>query len=263
MSDAGILFNDGMAYERSMGRWSRVAGEQFVGWLGAPKGLRWLDVGCGNGAFTEVLIARAAPAEVTAVDPSEGQLAYARTRPGARLAQFHMADAQALPFPDNSFDAVSMALVITFIPDPAKAVAEMARVARPGAIVASYMWDIHGGGLPLEPLYVAMKSLGLSRPMSTSANASRRDALQALWQQAGLESVETTVIQTPLVFSDFDDFWQSSAQHTGPIGQVFSGMSAATREQLRARAREQLPARADGSIAYQAIANAVKGRAPG
>ena len=263
MAEAGVLFNDGAGYERLMGRWSRIAGEQFIDWLDAPKGLRWLDVGCGNGAFTEVLIERATPAAVTAIDPSEGQLAYARTRPGTKLAQFRQADAEALPFAHNSFDAVSMALVITFLADPAKAVAEMARVARPGAIVASYMWDIPGGGLPIEPMYVAMKSLGIPRKFPPSANASRRDAFQALWQQAGLQSVETTVIPTPVVYPDFDDFWQSNTLPIGTVGQAISGMSPATRDQLRARLREQLSLRPDGSIAYTAFANAVKGRVPG
>src|ERR1700730_9143089 len=132
MSDASQMFSDGKAYERMMGRWSKLAGATFIDWLDAPKGLHWVDVGCGNGAFTEVLIAHCAPSAVTAVDPSEGQLSFARTRPGTKLAQFHLGDAQALPFPDDNFDAASMALVITFLSDPAKAVAEMARVVRPG-----------------------------------------------------------------------------------------------------------------------------------
>src|SRR3954464_10095495 len=120
MSEAPALFSDGKAYERMMGRWSRIAGDQFLDWLAIPNGLRWLDVGCGNGAFTEVMIARSAPASVAAVDPSEGQLAYARTRPEAKLAEFKVADAQALPFGDASFDVAEMALVISFVPDAAK-----------------------------------------------------------------------------------------------------------------------------------------------
>ena len=114
-------FTDGAAYERLMGRWSQVVGVKFIDWLGAPKGLHWIDVGCGNGAFTEVLIARTKPAAVTGIDPSPDQIDYARKRPGAKLAQFRVGGAQALPFDDNSFDAASMALVITFVPDPLKA----------------------------------------------------------------------------------------------------------------------------------------------
>src|SRR5580692_1652466 len=160
MSDAGQLFSDGKVYERMMGRWSKRVGVQFLDWLDAPKGLNWVEVGCGNGAFTEELIAHCAPSAVSAVDPSEGQLAFARTRPAAKLAQFRLGDAQALPFPDRSFDAAAMALVITFIPDPAKAVREMARVVRPGGPVATYMWDTLNGGVPLAPIETALRSLG-------------------------------------------------------------------------------------------------------
>ena len=124
---------------------------KFLDWLDAPKNLKWIDIGCGNGAFTEVLIARCAPAAVTGVDPSEGQLAYARARPGAKRAEFRVADAQALPFPDNSFDAATMALVIVFIPDPRMAARELVRVVRPGGVVATYVWEFPDG-FPPAPL---------------------------------------------------------------------------------------------------------------
>ena len=137
MGQAEKLFTDGEAYERLMGRWSRLVGETFLDWLDVPNGLRWLDVGCGNGAFTEELIARCAPATVTAIDPSDDQLAYARTRLGAKTANFQVGDAQKLPFGDGSFDVAIMALVISFVPDPDKAAAEMARVVRPGGWVGN------------------------------------------------------------------------------------------------------------------------------
>jgi ubiquinone/menaquinone biosynthesis C-methylase UbiE len=166
------FFTDGEAYERLMGRWSRVAAKAFLDWLNPAKNLRWLDVGCGNGAFTEELIARCAPAVVTAIDPSEDQLAYARTRPGATMADFRVADAQDLPFPDRSFDSAAMALVISFVSDPDKAVAEMARVVRPGGLVATYMWDIPGGGSPVHPLYLAIEAMGVMPGARPSPKAS-------------------------------------------------------------------------------------------
>jgi len=102
VSEADKLFTDGEAYERLMGRWSRLVGEQFLDWLEAPKNLRWLDVGCGNGAFTEELIAHCAPASVMGIDPSDQQLAYARRRGEAKMAEFRVADARNLPFGDDS-----------------------------------------------------------------------------------------------------------------------------------------------------------------
>jgi SAM-dependent methyltransferase len=262
MSDNEKLFTDGKAYERRMGRWSRIVGEVFLDWLAVPKGLRWLDVGCGNGAFTEVLIARCAPAAVSGIDPSEGQLSYARTRPGAKFAEFRAGDAQALPYPDGSFDAAAMALVISFVPDPIKAVTEMMRVVRPGGWVASYMWDLPGGGIPVEPVLRALKSLDVAVPIP-GIEVSRRDNMRAVWEKAGLQSIDTHVIRIPVVYSDFDDFWQSYNVPEGPSGQPISKMSPAEIEELKRRLREQLPISPDGHIAYESFANAVSGRAPG
>ena len=144
---------------------SRFAGDVFLDWLAPAPGLRWVDIGCGNGAFSECIVERCAPAEVQGVDPSGGQLAFARTRPAARLARFQQGDAMALPFPDASFDAAVMALVIFFVPDPAKGLSEMVRVLRPGGTMAAYAWDMLGGGFPLEPIFADLLSLGrVNRP---------------------------------------------------------------------------------------------------
>jgi ubiquinone/menaquinone biosynthesis C-methylase UbiE len=259
MNASPITFNDGKAYERMMGRWSRLAGDQFLDWIEAPKGLRWIDVGCGNGAFTEALIARSAPAAVTGIDPSDGQIAYARTRPGAAMAQFQVGDAQSLPFADDSFDAASMALVIVFVDDPRKAVAEMARVVRPGGLVATYMWSFPDG-FPLRPLGMALKSLGLNPLAPPNADAARMENLSNFWKQAGLQSIETCVIRIQLAYADFDDFWQSVCAPVGTSGQAIAALSPDVREQLKARLRVQLPMAADGRITYEAIANAVKGK---
>jgi ubiquinone/menaquinone biosynthesis C-methylase UbiE len=261
MNEAPNLFTDGKAYERLMGRWSQVAGAKFLDWLDAPKGLRWIDVGCGNGAFTEVLIARLAPAAVTGIDPSPGQIDYALTRPATKLAQFRVGDAQALPFDDNSFDAASMALAITFVPDPSQAASEMARVVKPGGAVATYMWDFDGG-FPLEPLYRAMKSLDMPIQTRPSQTASRESEMRAIWEKAGMQSVATDVIRIRVAYSGLDDFWNSNIVPVGPTGKTLSELSPAARQQLRERLREILPIASDGRIAYDAFANAVKGRAP-
>jgi SAM-dependent methyltransferase len=258
--DKAELFTNGEAYERMMGRWSRLAGETFLTWLDVPNGLRWLDVGCGNGAFTEEIIARCAPAAVIAIDPSNEQLAFARTRPGAKMAKFEVGDAQKLSFDDNTFDVANMALVLAFLLDPGKAVAEMARVVRPGGLVATYMWDIPNGGSPTTPIYTAIESLGSTLPVRPNPAASRLEAMYGFCEMAGLEAIETCVIRIPVRYADFDDFWDSNTVPVGPQGKVIAGMSPGAREQLRARLREQLPVTSDGQILYEAFANAVRGR---
>lgn len=262
MIDATALFSDGKGYERMMGRWSRLVGAEFLAWLDAPSGVRWLDVGCGNGAFTEELVARCAPAAVAAIDPSDGQLAFARTRPGTAMVDFRNAGAQELPFPSASFDVAVMALVISFVPDPPGAVIEMARVVRPGGIVATYMWDFATGGAPLNPVVDAMKSLGIDPPLPPQTEASRSDVLQNLWQGAALESIETRPISITVTFSNFDDFWESNSLPIGPLGKAIEAMPTAAKEALRVRLGEQLPIAADGRISFEARANAIKGRVP-
>jgi ubiquinone/menaquinone biosynthesis C-methylase UbiE len=256
------LFADGEAYERLMGRWSRVAGAEFLRWLEVPPNMRWLDSGCGNGAFTEEIAARCAPASIHGVDPSDGQIAFARKRPVAQHADFAIGDAQALDFADQSFDAAIMALVVAFLPDPAKAVRELARVTRPGGWVATYMWDLPGGGAPIAPVGAAMKSLGIGPLIRPNEDASREQSLRDYWQQAGLAAVETRVIEIEVAFADFADFWASNSMPVGPAGVMISKMPPQQREQVQARLRESLPTTADGRIAYRAFANAVKGRVP-
>ena len=201
-----IRFDDGAVYERAMGVWSRLAGSVFLDWLDCPPGLRWLDVGCGNGAFTELLLERCAP-ETQGIDPAPAQVAYAQTRPGAQAAQFRHGDALALPFDDDHFDAAVMALVIFFVPDPAAGVAEMARVVRPGGLVSAYVWDALEGGLPFESLREEMQALGVSPAMPPSVEASRRDVLRGLWVDGGLELVEAREIAVERTSRDFQDFW--------------------------------------------------------
>jgi SAM-dependent methyltransferase len=257
---ADQFFTDGKAYERLMGRWSRLVGAAFLDWLDIPRGLRWLDAGCGNGAFTEELIARCDPASVTAIDPSDEQLAYARSRPGAKTAEFRTGDAQNLPFDDGGFDVGVMALVISFLPEPDKAAAELTRVVRPGGWVATYMWDFPGGGSPVYPLNQAIRSLGGDAALPPNPMVSRREAMQELWERAGLESVDTEVIRIPVGYSSFDDFWDSNTVPIGPQGKLIATMSTNEKERLRTRLHDHLPVAADGRIVYQSFANAVKGR---
>src|SRR5262249_24993344 len=154
----------------------------------------WLDVGCGTGSFAALISERCAPAEVQGIDPSEGQLAAARMRPDARNAAFLAGDAMALPFPQDRFDAAVMALVIFFVRDPAKGVGEMARVVRPGGLVAAYAWDVLGGGFPFDPIWQETRAAGHTPRIPPNPSAAGLTSLQALWTGAGLEAVETREI---------------------------------------------------------------------
>ena len=259
MAETQIRFDDGAGYEEMMGKWSRLAGDVFLDWVAPPGGLRWVDVGCGNGAFTQLLVDRCEPASVQGIDPSEGQLAFARTRPASRLAVFEQGDAMALPYADASFDAAVMALVIFFVPQPPRGVAEMVRVTRPGGIVAAYAWDILGGGFPLDALQQEMRASGLVPMLPPSVEASRMPALQQLWNEAGLDAVETREITVQRAFESFEDYWRTS-QKGSCVSSTLGSLPGAERDALKDRVRARLQPAADGRIVVSARANAIKGR---
>ena len=263
MADSTVAFDDGAAYERFMGRWSRAVGAVFLDWLAPPKGVRWLDVGCGTGVFTELVLDTRSPAAVVAVDPAAAQIDYARMQPVAQRADFRVADAQALPFPDRSFDVVASALVINFIPDRRRALAEMRRVGRLGGGVAGYVWDFaaeRGSGWPLVR---GMRRIGVEPPRIPGAEDSSIKALQSLFEQAGLEAIDARSIDVTVAFPDFDDYWRSQTPAFTPNGKLVAALPETDRVRLVEAVRAELPIGPDGSIAYAARANAIKARVPG
>jgi ubiquinone/menaquinone biosynthesis C-methylase UbiE len=255
-------FDDGAAYERFMGRWSRAAGAIFLDWIAPPKDAQWLDVGCGTGVFTELVLDRCSPATVIAIDPSAAQIELARSKPVARRADFRVADAQALPFHAGAFDVVASALVLNFIPDPARALAEMRRVARPGGVLASYVWDFAGSRSPGSLLRRAMRRIGADDPPVSGTETSRLDAIRQLFAQAGLQEIAGRAIDVTVSFPDFDDFWQSQTQRSNPTSKMIAALPDSDRAKLIAAVRTELQAGPDGTFAYSARANAIKARVP-
>jgi SAM-dependent methyltransferase len=261
MTQPPIRFDDGEAYERLMGVWSQSVGDVFLDWLPAGDGQRWLDVGCGNGAFTEQIVRRRQPADVQGIDPSSGQIAYAQARVGAAGATFQVGDAMALPFAANRFDAAVMALVISFVPDPAKAVTEMARVVRPGGLIAAYMWDQPGGGSPQAQIFAELRGMGLDTALPASGWASSPDGLHGLWAGSGLERIEARIIHVRRDFGSAEDFWRTSAE-TGVLRAALERMSAGAIEALRDRVMARLSPSGSGPVTLTAFANAIQGRVP-
>jgi ubiquinone/menaquinone biosynthesis C-methylase UbiE len=166
----------------------------------------------------------------------------------------------AVPLADASVDAATMALVIFFVPEPPRGVAEMARVVRPGGSVSAYAWDLLGGGFPWEPVHAELRTMGRSAPLAPQAEASRIENLRRLWQQAGLLSVETRAISVERVFPSFEDFW-ATAQLSATLRLVLPTLDPATLSDLKDRVRTRT--RADGgALVLTARANAVKGVVP-
>jgi SAM-dependent methyltransferase len=258
MPDTTIRFNDADAYERYMGRWSRAIGEKFLGWLAPPRDARWLDVGCGTGAFSEVILAKCTPASVAGVDPSPAQIEHARKAiPGA---EFRVGDALSLPFGASEFDIVVSALVLHFLPDRRKAFSEMHRVARPGGIVAGYTWNRTAAETfaPYAPMARAFKSIGIEPTLSPLVPEASPDGLKATLDATGLRDAVITLIEVTRSFPSFDEFWQIQTMTFHPVGKSFAKCSDAERERIRDAVRQSLPQAADGSVSYPARAIAYK-----
>lgn len=258
MTEQAIRFDDGAAYENFMGIWSQKVGAAFLDWLAPAQGQRWLDVGCGNGAFSEMIVQRLQPARLDGIDPSLAQIAYAQGRAGTQGGHFQVGDAMALPYADNSVDDAVMALVIFFVPDPALGVAEMARVTRSGGVVSAYAWDLIGGGFPYAMMLDAFRALGMEPPMPPQAAVATPAGLRGLWQGAGLTNIQTTTINVERVFSSFEDFWSTAL--LGPIiAPVITAMQPAELEKMQAMVRESLSFDAQGQVICKAWSYAVSG----
>jgi SAM-dependent methyltransferase len=259
----GDTWTSGERYEPYVGRWSRRVAERFVGWLGLPPGLRWLDVGCGTGALTDAVLLDAAPAAVLGVDPSPGMVAHATAAVPDPRASFVLGDAQALPVAGQSVDAAVSGLVLNFLPDHVAALAELHRPVRSGGTVAFYVWDYVGEmqmmrwfwetAADLDPAAAAKREglrFGYCRP----------GPLAEVAAAAGLVDVEVTPIDVPTVFADFDDYWTPFLSAQAPAPSYVASLDDDGRTALREALRHRLPTEDDGSIHLTARAWAVRGR---
>ena len=254
----------GRAYESYIGRWSREIAPRFLDWLRMPAGLRWLDVGCGTGALSAAILEHAMPATVDGVDPSEGFLEAAVAELGNRVT-FHRASAEALPIDDASMDVVVSGLSLNFVPDPDGGLAEMTRVTVGGGVVAAYVWDYADRMELLRWFWDAADDLD---PAATAFDERDRfsdftpEALTWRFAGAGLLDVETTGIEIPTVFRDFDDYWTPFLGGQGVAPAFAMSLDEPTRARLRERLRRLLPFEDDGSIRLVARAWAVRGMMP-
>jgi SAM-dependent methyltransferase len=256
------VWAQGAAYELYVGRWSRLAASEFLRWIAVADGGNWLDVGCGTGALSQRILDGQAPARVVGVDPSEGFVSHARAHVSDRRAEFRVGDARSLPAGDKEFDAVVSGLVLNFVPDQPRALAEMRRAVRPDGKVAIYVWDYAGD---MQMMRYFWNTATLLDPKARDLDEGMRfpvcrpDPLRALFTAAGLRDVETVAIDVPTVFNDFDDYWLPFLGGQGPAPGYCMSLAGGDRLALCERLRASLPAGPDGKIRLIARAWAVQG----
>jgi len=244
------------AYDRFMGRYSVLLAPQLADLAGIEAGQRVLDVGCGPGALTAVLVGRLGASSVTAVDPSEPFVAAARARnPGVDVLR---ASAEDLPFPDGSFDATLAQLVVHFMADPVAGLAEMARVTRADGVVAACVWDHGGHQGPLRIFWQAARELDPAVDDESHLPGVREGHLGELLAAAGLHDIEEATLTSSLEHPSFEEWWEPFTRGVGPAGSFVAGLDAGQQAQLRERCRSLLPV---SPFVVTATAWAARGRA--
>ena len=256
--------SDGDGYELQMGRWSRRLAEPFLDFSGSADGEQVLDVGCGTGSLTFALAARAKVRNICGLDFSAVYVDHAARRNSDARIEFKVGDACALPFPDSSFDRVLSLLMLHFVPQANRAVAEMRRVARPRSTVAAAVWDTRGGYVAnrilfdtaamLDPLANERRARNYTRPMT------RPGELARAWHEAGFENVHEGTLTIRMEFTSFADYWAPYVGKDGPVAEYENGLSTDHRQRLKEAVElAYLDGEQDGVRSYASSAWVVRG----
>jgi ubiquinone/menaquinone biosynthesis C-methylase UbiE len=245
------------AYDAFMGRWSRLLARPFADLAGVQAGQRALDVGCGTGALTTELVARLGADSVSAADPSAPFVGAMRGRfPGVDVRE---APAERLPFPDNEFDVTLAQLVVHFMPDAVAGLRGMARVTRPGGVVAACVWDHAGHRGPLRDFWAAARTVVPDVDDESELPGTREGLLEQLLNAAGLRAIESTALTVSLPLASFEAWWEPFTRGVGPAGVFVRGLDPSARAALEAECRRRLPA--DGPFSLDGVAWAARGLA--
>ena len=257
---------DGDGYEVSMGRWSRRLADLFIDFAAATDGEDVLDVGCGTGSLAFALAARTRPKSITGIGFSPTYIAFAAAKNSDPRISFEAGDACILPYADRSFDRVLSLLVLHFVREPKKAVAEMRRVARPGATVAASVWDTRGAvvtyrmffdtAAALDPDGAARRGQAFTRPMT------RPGELVAAWHEARFSDVRDGYLTIRMEFKDFADYWTPLTGKDGPLAAYVNSLTPDARERFKdALTAAYCDGEKDGPRSFAASAWAVRGTA--
>ncbi len=230
---------DADAYDRFMGRFSSVLAPQFADFASIQRGQTVLDVGCGPGSLTGELARRLGASSVAAVDPSLTFCeAASRRHPGVDVRQ---ASAEELPFSRDSFDAALAQLVVHFMKDPIAGVVEMARVTRPGGVVAACVWDHAGGEGPLAIFWDAARQLHGHVHDESDLPGTRAGHLREIFEDGGLRNVVDSSLTVGVEYQSFEEWWEPFTNGVGPAGAFVAQLDAKQQSELADACRARFP----------------------
>jgi ubiquinone/menaquinone biosynthesis C-methylase UbiE len=265
---SSFTVRSGAGYDKLMGRWSRRLALPFIDFAGIARGERILDLGCGTGSLTFALPGAAEVSEVAAIDYSPVFVEEAQRRNTDPRITISQGDAAAIPFPDDRFDRALALLVLHFVPEAPRAVAEMRRVVRPGGVVAAAVWD-HLGGMSnmrmvLDTLAAQDEDARGMRARYCFQPMMRPDEMRQTFLAQGLVDVQQTSLMIRMEYEDFADFWEPIAAGEGPLGQFVAGLDPARRARADDAVRAAYEAgQPDGPRSFAAVAWACRGVVPG
>jgi len=255
-------WTDGDAYEMYVGRWSRQTGQKFLSWLDAPKGKRWLDIGCGTGALTSQILQNFDPKSVIGVEPSEGFLNTARQDIRDERVRFQQGSGETIPIDDGAVDYAVSGLVLNFIPDKKQALTELMRSVDKGGTIAAYVWDYAGHVQFMRYFWdaaIALNPDAREKDEGVRFPICRPKALKQLFVEAGLIDVSVEPIDIATPFKDFEDYWSPFLSGIAPAPGYCVSLGDEDRERLKKWLSEKLPTDPDGMILLAARAWAVRG----
>jgi ubiquinone/menaquinone biosynthesis C-methylase UbiE len=253
------------AYERLMGRWSRLLTEEFLSFVGMAPGDSVLDLGCGTGALALALAARIEPRSIVGIDVAPSYVEHARRRVADPRLRFVVGDAVSLDLADGGIDRALSLLALNFVPEPARALAEMRRVTRPGGLVAAAVWDFAGGLVYQRIFWDTAAALDVeadrARARHFSSPLTRAGQLEAAFAAAGLREVEARPLAMHMRYADFADYWEPIANAQGPLGDYVKRLAPSALAVLAAAVeRAYRSGGSDGPRSLSATAWAAKGR---
>lgn len=255
-------WQSGIAYERFMGRWSALVAQKFLSWLAIPPARSWLDVGCGTGSLTRLILESHQPKEIISIDPSSDFISHAQRSITDPCVHFKVGMAQSLELDAHSMDAVVSGLVLNFVPQPKAAILELLRVTKPGGRIGIFVWDYAEGMQMLRYFWDAAVELDPKAEEFDEGNRfpiCREGQLEYLMREAGFKQVEAAPIEVKTVFQNFDDYWQPFLGNVGPAPGYTVSLDQKDRQKLEDKLRKSLPIDDNGAISMMARAWAVKG----
>jgi ubiquinone/menaquinone biosynthesis C-methylase UbiE len=254
----------GIAYDKFMGRWSTLVAREFLSWLAISPAHNWLDVGCGTGSLTKLILKMCQPKEIISIDSSSEFIAHAQRSINKPYVHFVVGLAQSLELESKSIDVVVSGLVLNFVSQPKDAVSEMLRVTKPGGKIGIFLWDYADGMQMLRYFWDAAVELDNNAKEfdeSIRFPLCQEGQLESLIREVGLKQVEATRIEVKTFFQNFDDYWQPFLGNVGPAPSYTMSLNQKNRQKLEEKLRKSLPIDNNGSISLLARAWAVKGMA--